>query len=368
MESQNVSKSQPRSTGRRAAVIVLGVLFVITAVVGAVGFDVWRVLFNPPLVKQTLTDEMVKSDLVAAVLQAFSEQRARQRVERGEALSGVDEPDIALLLSFVSLDDWRAIKKLLVTDDFINHLVSVSVDALYTWIDSPDPAPKLVWNMQPLKARVSGNEGKEAILTAYAALPQCKPEEVADFQARLSQVPPGVEVLYNLCQFPMPYRTDQIDDYVHALEIVNENVPLEFNFGKMLEESPSANPQAVKTLLRRVRFAAHWMWVLALVFLLALLALSRFDRRRLGIYAGIPLLVAGALTLLLAGAAQPLLANLISNALLAQTSELVRAEVSASLARLARLFFQPLWVQGAVMALGGAALLIIARIRVRQNA
>jgi hypothetical protein len=349
--------------------VLLAILFVFLAVTGLIGFNIWRVLFNPPLVKQTLTTEVVSSDLVPATLEVFSEWRAEQRVKNNESLSGVNEPDIVLLISYLKTEDWKKIKQLLVTDDFVTHIISVSVDGLYAWLDSKDLWPAINWEMTPLKTRVAGQEGIDAIMVAYAALPVCGEAEIADLQQRLSKVPPGVEVLYNLCQFPDPWHDDQVADYVDSLQGVNDNIPALFNFSQELGKSSSGqaiNLALVKSQLRLVRFIAMTGWVIALVILVLIIAIKVRSRGTLGKFVGIPLLISGALAALIALVGQPAIIQLVEKSLLAATSDFARQEIENSLKHLTSLFFQPLLIEGVVLAVLGIVLIVVMLIKRRK--
>ena len=214
--------------------LILSLVLILTTLLTVVGFDIWRVAFDPTLIKGMLADEFVDSPLIPRVLENLSQRRAQQRVESGEALSGVNEPDIMLLISFLDFDDWNEMRQLIVTDEFITHLISVTVDSFYDWLDSSDPSPKFMWDVTELKENLTGQAGVDAIMVAYRALPECTDEEIADFEARLAEMPPGVEILYNLCQFPGAYGEDQIGDYVNALVDVSDNVPDKYDFSQML--------------------------------------------------------------------------------------------------------------------------------------
>ncbi|MFZ5879075.1 MAG: hypothetical protein ACOY0R_06880 [Chloroflexota bacterium] len=357
--AQSPGKPKEAHAAARAAAAILAIFFVITALAGLIGFDIWRVVFNPTLVKQALTAEIVSSDVAPAVLQLFSEQRARQRVESGEALSGVSEPDIVLLISYVDADGWRKIKQLMLSDEFVTHLVSVSVDSLYQWIDSDAPWPSLTWDMTPLKERVAGEQGQQAIQVAYLSMPVCTDAEIADLKKRLAEMPPGVEVLYNLCQFPDPWHEDQVSDYRNSLIDINQNVPTQYNFGEMLTQNPSANPTAIKAQLRLVRSIGQWGWAAALALLLAIAGLAVRSPRSLGKFIGIPLFITGITAALVAWRGQASIINFFTSTMLAQTSPFVREEVERSLARLTGLFFQPLLIEGIVLTVIGMGLVAL---------
>ena len=377
-DQNNVSKTienQPLRAKKRPALltillVLLSILFVLSTLLTLIGYDIWRVAFDPPLVKQILRDEFIESDLVPRILEDLSIRRTKERIEQGEALSGVDEPDIQLLVSFVRFEDWAAIKELIVADDFITHLVSVSVDGLYAWIDSPDPLPGFVWGMSPLKDRLVGQEGKDAIMIAYHALPACTPEEIDDFLSRLAAMPPGVEVLYNLCQFPDPYREDQIDDYVNALVDVNANVPPEYDFNQMLGSMPGASTSTalIKSLLRGVRFLGQWGWILPLVLLGLIAVVGVRSLKDAGNWLGIPLAVSGLLTIGLSFLARMSLGDFVSARLGAEMSPLLRTELSASLGRLSNFFFQPLLVEGSILLVIGLVLFVLGLIVKRKPA
>jgi hypothetical protein len=45
------------------------------------------------------------SDLIPVALEWFSGSRAQARVDSGEALTGINEPDVVLLMSFLDRND-----------------------------------------------------------------------------------------------------------------------------------------------------------------------------------------------------------------------------------------------------------------------
>lgn len=364
MENQNrVSTSKEAPGAMRFLAAILAVVFVLAALIGMIGFDVWRVLFDPPVVKQILTQEVISSDIVPVILQVFSQQRAAELVRKGDTLSGVNEPDILRLMAFIDANGWRKIKQLLLTDAFLSDLVSVSVDSVYAWIDSNDPQPKFIWDLTPLKARVAGEQGLQAILVAYAALPVCTQAELDDFQKRLARAPQGVEVLYNLCQFPAPWHDDQVSDYLSSLLAVNQNIPARFDFGAILSQDSSSDPAgtaALKSQLRLLRSIAQWSWLVAVGLLVLILALAVRSLRSLGQFVGIPLMFSGLLALIVVWGGQAILAGMFTGRFLEQTSSaLLRAEIERSLLHLSAEFFQPLLIQGLVFGLIGVVLIVL---------
>jgi hypothetical protein len=180
-----------------------------------------------------------------------------------------------------------------------------------------------------------------------------------------------VEVLYNLCQFPDPWQEDQVADYVDSLQGVNDNIPTLFNFSQELGKSSSGqamNIVLIKSTLRLVRFIAISGWVIALVLLVLILVIKVRSRKALGKFVGIPLLISGALAALIALAGQPAIIQMVEKSLLAATSDFARQEIENSLKHLTSLFFQPLLIEGVVLAVLGIVLIIIMLIKKRKAA
>ena len=345
--------------------VLLSILFVISLLLTVSGFDLYRVIFDAPRVKEILFTEIKESNLVPAVLENFSLKRANERIATGEALSGVSEPDIPLLLSFMQMEDWIGIRNLLLEDEFITHLVSVSVDGTYAWIDSKDLSPQIMWRMDPLKEALVGDPGRESVMIGYESLPECTEEQLADFSARLAASPPGVEVLYNLCGFPPPWKDDQIDDYAHALIDVNNNIPIEYSFSSMLEKNQTVSMKSVallKSLLKGIRFFGQWGWVVTLVLLgLIVLAARRSFKRMCG-WIGVPLVVAGGILLVQYLLSMGVIYQWLMGLILSQTSDVVKQEVAASLTRLAAEVNRPLLVQLLVILVLGIGLLVLRKV------
>ena len=329
---------------------------------GVLAFALWRVVFNPTLVKDVITDEVITSDLIPAALAWFSEQRALERVAKGEALTGIEEPDIPLLLSYLDIDDWRTIKAEILPDEILTQLVAETVDDAYAWIDSSDRVPNIVWSLQPLLDRVNGEHGVNAIATAYAALPECTQQEIDDFLGRLGSAPPNTEVLYNLCQFPEPWRADQLDDYVKTLEKLTANFPPQFALTDQLarlDESGGVGPAVLKQQLRLIRLIGMFAWAFPLALALVLLALTVRSLPGLGRWLGWPLLVGGALALAPTLAYQPLLIGVLASGVLSETPEPLTGEARHAVLRLAGEVFQPLLTQATMVIVIGAVLVVL---------
>ncbi|MBI2976254.1 MAG: hypothetical protein HYY33_04830 [Chloroflexi bacterium] len=346
--------SEPRQAPflAKALAFILALLLVVGLPLFLLVFDVWRVVFNPPLIKNFITYEVVSSDLIPVGLEWFSDRRAQERVQKGEALTGIDEPDIVLLMSFLGREDWRAIKKELLTDEFLTHIVSVTVDGTYGWIDSADRVPQITWELTPLIDRLDSEHGVNGIVIAYDNLPLCTQKEIDDYLYRLSLVPPGVEVLYNLCQFPPPWHDDQFSDYKNALFKVVANVPPQFALTDELSrvaDQGGIGPDALKGQLILIRTLGNLAWLLPLVLLLLIVAVIVRSLKTLSRWVGLPMLVGGLLALLPTLVYRWLIANVLAAGALSETPEIIKPEVIRVITRAADEIFRPMMLQAVVI-------------------
>ncbi|NLE45333.1 MAG: hypothetical protein GX620_11480 [Chloroflexi bacterium] len=359
---------EPRGGGFvRALAVICAILLVVVLPLALLAFDIGRVAFNPPLLKCVLTDEVVNSDLIPVALEWFSDRRAQQRVESGEALTGVTEPDIVLLMSYLNRDDWRRIKAEVLTDEMLAAWVSVMVDGAYAWIGSDDLVPQVTFDLQPLKARVDSEHGVNGILIAYGKLPPCTDDQIVDFQVRLDAAPAGTEVLYNLCQFPDPWHEDQFSDYVDALSDVVAAVPDSFALTSELTAA-SASPVNLQVLvlkqqlrLLRTVMSITWAFPLALLLLILLLKVRTLDA--LARWWGVPLLIGGALTLVVALVLRGTIGGLLAGRLLWMAPEIIVQEAIRSVNRLLAEVFRPMLLQAGVVTAIGLVLTVFVFVR-----
>ena len=378
MSTAEPSTPSPKSNSSncllRGLAALLALLLVISLPLALLMFDTGRVLFNPPLVKAILTDEVVHSEFLPLALEWFSDLRAQERVDSGEALTGETEPDIVLLMSFLERDDWKLIKAEVLTDEILTGWVSDTVDGFYAWIDSTERVPQITWEMQPFIERVNTEHGVNSIVIAFNEMDDCNQAQIDDFLARQAAVPPGTEVLYNLCKFPDPWREDQFNDYVNALDGVVENIPLKFNLTQEagnLSEAEGQGPEAIKQQLRQIRWWMQWGWVIPAALLLLIAVLVVRSPETAGRWLGIPLAVAGVFTLLPVLGYRGLITSLLSFGPLSEVPAELRAEALRISLRLADEIFRPMLIQAVVLMLIGVALIVwlyVAQRKARQPA
>jgi hypothetical protein len=110
--------------------------------------------------------------------------------------------------------------------------------------------------LKSLIRRVDSEHGAKALRIAYEALPDCKPEQIVDFKARLDAAQAGTQIIYNLCEFPDPWHEDQFSDNVEGLDDIVGNIPETFALTKELEgtaDTKGIGPEVLKGQLRLSR-------------------------------------------------------------------------------------------------------------------
>jgi hypothetical protein len=337
-------------------------------------FNLGNVVFDRPLVKGIVTDEVVNSDLIPAGLAWFSEDRADERVITGEARPNVDEPDIVQMLTFVDITDWRGIKTEVLTPEILTEWSSVTVDGTYDWIDTSDRVPQIAFDLTAFKARVATEHGLNALTIVYNALPPCEQHQIDDFVARLAAAPPGAEVLYNLCQFPDPWFEDQFSDYHESLLTVVANILNPFELTQNLAESADnpegVGPEALKAQLILIRKYYRLVPLIAAALLVLLLLLGVRTVVSLGRWWGVPLTLGGFLTLLPPLVYRYAITWFLANGPLSEVPQLIMEEATRSLLRLAAEVFRPMLWQAAAIMFVGLALAVWGSIenRKRNNA
>jgi hypothetical protein len=350
--------------------LLLALILIVVLPLVLLAYDLGHVVYNPPLIKSVITDEVINSNLIPVALEWFSDRRAQERVESGEALTGITEPDIVLLMSYLNRDDWRKIKAEVLTDEILTDWTSVTVDGVYAWIDTDYRVPQITWQLKPFKERVDSEHGITCIKIAYGKLPPCTQAEIDDFETRLAAAPPNTEVLYNLCEFPDPWHEDQYNDYLAELQSIVKNVPDEFALTDELAQTrdiQGVGPEVLKNQLRLIRTLMNLAPFVPAILLLFLLILCVRSLKDLGRWWGLPLLVGGFASLLMPLTYRWLITNFLAAGPLSETPELVREEATRSILRLAAEVFRPMLFQALVVMAVGLLIIAIGAIKARQS-
>ena len=351
----------------RFLALIVALLFILTLPLSLLSFNVGRVLFNRELMKATLTDAVNESRLIPGALAWFSAE-----VSAELSLEDAAEDDLAAVLTALTQEGWQAIRGEVLTDAMLSGWVSASVDGFYTWLDSDEPVPQVMLEMQAFKTRVHSDFGSRAIEIAYNALPSCDSAQINDFEATLKAALPGIDVYYPPCRFPDLYKDDQLADYLNSLHEVVAAIPDRFDLSNPRGEIETQMPpvegwQQLKDILRLFR-SIYWMGLGISLMLFILLGLLAFHSlRSLARWGGIPLALAGMGGVLVSWTPNVFLRSFLSSGPLRETSPLLREEILLVLSRLVNEIFSPMMIQALVILLmGGLLIVFVGGVMIKQ--
>lgn len=350
---------------RKTIAFVLVLLFVLALPTALVTHNVSRVVFDTALVKSVFIKQIVQSDLISVTLEWFSYRRAEERVRTGEAQTGIREPDVVKALQFLDRDEWRKIKAEVLPNEILIGWLSAIADGVYAWIDTNDPVPNIALELKPWKDYTKSMHGVNAIQILYDALPPCSPEEIGDFVSRQKSAPSGTTVLYNLgtpCAFPLPWRTGQVADYRHNMDVIIDSNPDRFDLTQALAQIAEQQAIRIESIKQQLR-AIRTLVVLSPLFLLALvgsmLILVVRSVSDLGRWVGLQLVVGGLVCLTPPLAYQGIITILFTASPMGGAPQQVQQEFVRVISILAAEIFQPMYVQALVIIVVGAALTIL---------
>ena len=346
---------------------IFAILLVVALPIVVLGYDVGRVIFDQPTVTKITTEIVTESDLIPLGLNWYSETQAERRYASGAAEAWVGEPDIVHLISFMDTEDWRKIRWEVLPNEILEKWVASTVDGVYVWVDSDETVPQVTWDMTDFIKRVDSEHGLTAITTAYNALPPCTDEQIADFKSRLAAAPAGTKVLYNLCQFPDPWKQDQFGDYQESLEDVVANIPKQFNLTAELaavsDENVGIGALAIKEQILTVRMVMKYapLVPLALLVLIALLAVRSL--RSLGLWWGVPLMLSSLFILISGLAYRAIIVGILSAGVLSEVPPLIMEEAMKGILKVAKIIFSPMVWQGVIILAVGVVLFVVGRLK-----
>lgn len=347
----------------RALAGALAFLLVFTLPLSLLAYDIWETAFNAPRIKRLLTDEVVNRDLLPAILEALSGFRAQQRLPH--ALTGQNTADIGLLMSFLDRDDWKQIRAEALPPETAATWVATTVDGAYAWLDSADRVPAFMWELSNYKAHLQATPGDNITLIAYEQLPTCTETQLADFAER--RTAEAGAALYDLCQFPAPWRADQFAAYASILRLGVDALPAQLELTRDLAAMPDPalgfNPHWLKAQVRLAREIGRWLWLSPLVSVGLIVLLAVRSGRQLRRWVGLPLLGGGVVALIPALIYPIVITNLFNAGVLGAISPLVLPEIMRASLRLGAVIFQPLLIQAGVCLVVSVGLFIWPRLR-----
>jgi hypothetical protein len=138
------------------AFILAGIL-VIALPISLLVNNLGEVLFNEEQISGIATEVIINSDIVPAALEFATNQQAE---EISTKIEGTERPEgrglnLFNLIFSMQDKDWIKFREALLAEDVITGWIEGTVQGLFAWLDSDDPVPHIVWNMDPLIQNMS---------------------------------------------------------------------------------------------------------------------------------------------------------------------------------------------------------------------
>ena len=175
----------------------LALLFILTLPISLLIYDVSRVVFSPEILSEKVTSELIDS----GVLRSFVTDQLLSPDFLEEM--GPGEIDFIHILSDLSPGDRETLVDIVLPSGWIKNQIAGVFNALNVWIDSEEPLPKLVLDVQPFKDRLSRGGAEEILEIIVDSWPSCSPDQNAQIREALQR---SEEVPILQCEPPEPFR------------------------------------------------------------------------------------------------------------------------------------------------------------------
>lgn len=340
----------------RFIALLIAAILVIALPLSLLLFDTGRVLFNPLVVTNVITEFVTQSDLIPVGMASLAEQRTQEQTAPEDG-----GPNIMAWLRFLSVNDWSAIRWELLPDELLVEWVQATVDGVYTWLDNDTRLPEIVWDLQPFIDRVDSNHGAKAIAIIIDALPPCSEEQVAAIIASMVTTgeTPMPEVL---CRLPSPWFKEQINIFSLGLNQLAADLPGTFSLTNSLNRAQNSNSQGfekVKSIGLLARSMTRMAALIPLVLLVLILIFAVRSLKTLGRWWGYSLTLGGLLAFILAQVYRPFVTTALVTGPLNKVPAQIQEDVLAGIMQLVHSIFSPLQKQAVIVLVLGLLLIIV---------
>lgn len=332
-----------------------------------------EVIFDEEEISGIVTDVIVNSDFVPAALEFVTNQQADEistKIEETERPEGRGL-NLNNLIFTMKDDDWIKFKDALLSNEVIAGWISGSVHSLFEWLNSEDPVPLLVWDMEPMIQQMSGIAGQDAVVAYYESLPDCTDLQMEEMKTQQGEPLPRAKMVEELCKLSTFPHGQQIQVYNDVMKMVIDATPREFNVTQALlkDRENIRDTYTLKWRIRTYRYNMDLVLLVPLGLLFLVLIFGVRSMEGLGQWWGIPL-IGGSLIALLSSLLSGTLwrgfltGNMPEN--ISQTS-LLYHQIIEGTSRVVGPVFNPLIWQAFVILLIGAGLFTMSFIlRVRR--
>lgn len=332
-----------------------------------------EVLFNQELIRGIAIEVIINSDMVPAALEFATNQQAE---EISTKIEGTERPEgrgLNLYNMIFSMrdDDWKKFREALLAEEVIAGWMDQTIQGLFTWLDSEDPIPYIVWDMKPLLQRMRGPAGQEAVEAYYESLPDCTDLQMEEMRTQPGEPLPRAKMVEELCKLSTFPHGEQIEVYNDVMQMVIDATPAEYNVTSSLLKGRDQirGTFTRKWELRNTRYLMDISLLVPLGLLFLILILGVRSTEALGQWWGIPLIGGGLITLLLALLAGPLWRGILSGNMpegIPQTSLLYHEIIDSTALVIAPVFNPLVWQSFIILLIGGGLFTMSFILRVRR--
>lgn len=188
--------------------------------------------------------------------------------------------------------------RLLVPDSWWEEQLRSGVDAFFDWIDSEAPTPEVTLDLEPIRTRLLGQPGEQAVDLVMSSWPACTPSQ---FETLIAQAQGSGDIPEERCLPPEPYESLLRGALLEGLREEAGSMPASVDVGPSDEASEDVTEfSQLKRNLRTARWLGRWGWMVPVALLGLIMAVNVRSLKSWGIWWGVPLMSAGALSLVIA--------------------------------------------------------------------
>lgn len=263
----------------------LVLLFILTLPITLLIFDVSRVVFSPQVLSEQVTSELIDS----GVLRSFVTDQLLSPDFLEEM--GPGDIDFMQILQDLSPGDRETLVDIVLPSGWIKSQIARVFNALNIWIDSEEPLPKLVLDIQPFKDRLMMGGAEEILEMIVDSWPSCTPDQNAQLREALQR---SEEVPILQCEPPEPYRERLMGLTTEMMMEALREIPPEFVIGgEEIDPQEAVDMLAMKEWIRLGRTLSRSIWLVPIALLGLIMAFAIRSWSEFGRWWGIPLLLSG---------------------------------------------------------------------------
>jgi hypothetical protein len=306
------------------------IFFVITALAALLLFNMERRAFNPNTYKDALANQNFYQSLPSMLGQVLANDTSANSVPFARQLTS---------------ENWTTIIQTLLPPEQLRGMTDEAITQIFAYLNNETSNPQI--SLLPLKQRLAGPAGMEAVIDFIHAQPNCTAEQLAQMAALSGQV---------LCNPPQDALNLARPIIQTQLDSIAANIPNQISFIDAFAPQKSIN-------IRVVRLVMQFSPLIPLAFLFGVTIFGVRTFKGWMAWWGWPLLIAGVIGALSGFSGAPLFRPALENYILGRAPLTIPPEFSSAVRSVMdtvlREIFQPAGWQALMLAGVGLLMLII---------